>query len=98
MAKPDPAIFLAGCDALGLPPAECAYVGDLPDVDALGAHAAGLRAVWLDRPVTEEASEAAAPRVALPREVSVIASLGVLMTTLGIQAQPTWTRLRGPVD
>lgn len=48
-AKPDPAIFLRGCAALGLPPADVAYVGDLLDVDARGAVAAGLHGIWLDR-------------------------------------------------
>jgi len=48
-AKPDPAAFLAGCAALGCAPDETAYVGDLLDVDALGATAAGLRGIWLDR-------------------------------------------------
>lgn len=52
VAKPDPAIFLAGCDLLGLVPHEVAYVGDKYDIDALGARAAGLRAYWLDRAVT----------------------------------------------
>ncbi|WP_329521553.1 HAD family hydrolase [Spirillospora sp. NBC_01491] len=48
-AKPDPAAFLAGCAALGLPPAAVAYVGDRLDVDAVGAHEAGLVGIWLDR-------------------------------------------------
>ncbi|GAA3472938.1 HAD family hydrolase [Nonomuraea roseola] len=48
-AKPHPEIFLAGCELLGLPPGQVAYVGDKYDVDALGARAAGLRAFWLDR-------------------------------------------------
>lgn len=48
-AKPDPVIFLAGCEALGLPPGEVAYVGDRLDLDALGAQSAGLHGVWLDR-------------------------------------------------
>ncbi|PSK32908.1 HAD family hydrolase [Nocardia seriolae] len=48
-AKPDPAIFHTGCEMLGLPPEQVAYVGDRYDVDALGARDAGLRAYWLDR-------------------------------------------------
>lgn len=47
--KPAPAIFHAGCAALGLPPDEVAYVGDRHDVDGLGARDAGLTAFWLDR-------------------------------------------------
>ncbi|AYF73899.1 HAD family hydrolase [Nocardia yunnanensis] len=48
-AKPQAAIFHAGCELLGLPPEQVAYVGDRYDVDALGAREAGLRAYWLDR-------------------------------------------------
>ncbi|MGV9833529.1 HAD family hydrolase [Nocardia niigatensis] len=48
-AKPDPAIFRAGCEMLGLPPEQVAYVGDRYDWDALGARNAGLRAYWLVR-------------------------------------------------
>ncbi|MEU2183524.1 HAD family hydrolase [Streptomyces thermolilacinus] len=49
VSKPAAAAFHAGCDALGLPPAEVLYVGDHPDIDARGAVEAGLRGVWLDR-------------------------------------------------
>lgn len=49
VSKPDAAAFLAACAALGLPPAEVAYVGDQPEIDARGARDAGLTAVWLDR-------------------------------------------------
>ncbi|POX39830.1 hydrolase [Streptomyces sp. Ru73] len=49
VAKPAPGAFHAACEALGLPPAEVAYVGDQPDIDAGGAVAAGLTGIWLDR-------------------------------------------------
>lgn len=45
--KPDPRIFLAATGKLGLPPASCAYVGDLYEIDILGARAAGLRAILI---------------------------------------------------
>ncbi|WP_432548285.1 HAD family hydrolase [Kineococcus sp. SYSU DK004] len=48
-AKPDPRAFHAVCESLGLAPAEVLYVGDDHEVDVLGARAAGLRAVHLDR-------------------------------------------------
>jgi putative hydrolase of the HAD superfamily len=43
-AKPEPAIYLAACDALGVEPSECVYIGDgndneLPAAAALGMHA-----------------------------------------------------------
>jgi putative hydrolase of the HAD superfamily len=49
VSKPDPGAFLAVCTALGLPPAEVAYVGDEPEIDARGARDAGLLGIWLDR-------------------------------------------------
>lgn len=48
-AKPDPAIFLAACRALGVAPAHAVYVGDDVLLDVRGAQQAGLRAVWLNR-------------------------------------------------
>ncbi|GAA1371306.1 HAD family hydrolase [Streptomyces beijiangensis] len=49
VSKPEPGAFHAACDALALEPHEVLYVGDQPDIDATGAAAAGLAAVWLDR-------------------------------------------------
>lgn len=48
--KPDPAIFRAALDALGVAPEEAVYVGDLYEVDVLGANAAGMPAVLLVPP------------------------------------------------
>ena len=48
-AKPDPAIFLAACEALEVRPIEAVYVGDDPLLDVEGAQKAGLRAVWINR-------------------------------------------------
>ncbi|HEY3012972.1 MAG TPA: HAD-IA family hydrolase [Gemmatimonadales bacterium] len=45
--KPDPRIFHAALDALGVRPEEALYVGDLYEVDVLGARAAGMEAVLL---------------------------------------------------
>lgn len=49
VAKPDPAIFLAGCEVLGVAPSEAVYVGDDLLLDVQGAQRAGLRAVWMNR-------------------------------------------------
>ncbi|MER7520285.1 HAD family hydrolase [Streptomyces sp. NPDC126499] len=49
VAKPAAAAFHAACAALGLPPEQVAYVGDQPEIDALGAARAGLKGIWLDR-------------------------------------------------
>ena len=45
--KPDPAIFRAALEALSVRADEAIYVGDLYEVDVLGARAAGIEAVLL---------------------------------------------------
>jgi putative hydrolase of the HAD superfamily len=45
--KPDPRIFQAALERLGVEPDEALYVGDLYEVDVLGARAAGIDAVLL---------------------------------------------------
>ncbi len=47
--KPDPAAFELVAGQLDLPTERCVYIGDSARVDALGAHAAGMTAVWLNR-------------------------------------------------
>jgi putative hydrolase of the HAD superfamily len=49
VGKPDPAIFAHACAAVGVDPGAALHVGDRLDADALGAQAAGLLGVWLDR-------------------------------------------------
>jgi len=54
LEKPDPRIFHAATDRLGLPPAECAYVGDIYEIDVVGAERAGLSAILVgDGPAPE---------------------------------------------
>lgn len=45
--KPDPRLFIAGCEKLGVLPEESVYVGDIYGRDILGAHRAGLTPVWM---------------------------------------------------
>ena len=52
-AKPDPAIFLAACEALDVPPGEVLHVGDHPEADVAGAARAGLRSCWINRPAAD---------------------------------------------
>lgn len=47
--KPDPAIFAIALERSGCDAAEAIYVGDSAHHDVPGAHAAGLRAVWVNR-------------------------------------------------
>jgi putative hydrolase of the HAD superfamily len=53
LEKPDPRIFLAALEALAVAPEEALYVGDLYEVDVLGAQAAGIPAILFDPPVGE---------------------------------------------
>jgi putative hydrolase of the HAD superfamily len=50
--KPDPRIFYAALAALGVAPDEALYVGDLFEIDVVGARAAGIEAVLLGDPET----------------------------------------------
>lgn len=54
VGKPDPRIFAAAAARLAVAPADCVYVGDSLVRDVAGAHAAGMRAVWLDRGLWQE--------------------------------------------
>ena len=47
--KPDPAIFREALRRGEADPEEAIFVGDSPDHDVAGAHAAGIRAVWMNR-------------------------------------------------
>jgi putative hydrolase of the HAD superfamily len=47
--KPDPSIFRAALEQLGVPPQEAAMVGDSPEDDVEGARAIGMRAFLVDR-------------------------------------------------
>jgi len=76
--KPDPRIFLAALEALGIGPAEALYVGDLYEVDVVGARAAGIDAVLLtgsgpdpNRPCRTAASIHDLVDVLLPQETSM---------------------------
>lgn len=45
VAKPDPALYLAACGMLGVPPPACIYVGDGADQELPAAAALGMHAV-----------------------------------------------------
>ena len=47
LEKPDPRIFHAATDRLGLPPAACLYVGDIYEIDVVGARGAGLEPILI---------------------------------------------------
>lgn len=74
-AKPEPEIFHAAADALGVRPAELLHVGDDFHLDIVGALNAGLQAAWVvrdPRPATEPTpQQAATPHLTL-RDLSML--------------------------
>jgi putative hydrolase of the HAD superfamily len=66
VSKPDPRIFRAGADLLGLQPGSVVYIGDRWATDTIGALAAGLSAVWLNRPGHGRPDAAVEQLLALP--------------------------------
>lgn len=50
VCKPDPRIYLAACEQLGVLPGECLYVGDGGSHELTGAEAVGMTAVRLAAP------------------------------------------------
>ena len=80
VTKPDAAIFVGACEVFGVSPAEAAYIGDRLATDALGASAAGLLGVWLDRAGVATDGQLAAARAA---GVPVIRSLTEVPGLLG---------------
>ena len=49
VAKPDPRIFAAAAERLGVAPEEILHVGDDPVLDVVGARDAGLKTAWINR-------------------------------------------------
>jgi putative hydrolase of the HAD superfamily len=47
--KPHPRIFGEALQAVGVPPERALHIGDSYEADVLGARAAGMDALWLDR-------------------------------------------------
>ena len=71
--KPRPGMVLAAAAALGVPPAQCAVVGDI-GADVGAARAAGARPVLVPTPVTRPEEVEDAPEVAadLPGAVALL--------------------------
>jgi putative hydrolase of the HAD superfamily len=45
--KPDPAIFRAAADQLGVAPRDILFIGDNPEADIVGAAKAGMQTAWI---------------------------------------------------
>jgi putative hydrolase of the HAD superfamily len=59
--KPDPRIFRAALDLLGVASADAIMVGDSLERDVAGARRAGIRSIWLDRADDGVSPEAVGP-------------------------------------
>ena len=57
VGKPEPAIFHAACERLGLPPRDVLHAGDNLELDVHGALSAGMQAAWVHRDATGEAPD-----------------------------------------
>jgi putative hydrolase of the HAD superfamily len=81
VAKPDPRIFTPAVELFGVAPSEAVYVGDRVRVDALGAAAAGLTGIWIDR---DERGWGAFEADAAAWDIRRIVSLTELLGVLGV--------------
>jgi len=78
-AKPEPMIFHAACERLDVSIDETMHIGDLLEVDAIGARDAGLHGVWLDR-TGRGTSGTCGPTGGLPR-LETLADLPELLVS-----------------
>ena len=82
--KPDPAPFLEACRQLGAPAAATVFVGDDPDCDIAGAHAVGMKTIWLPARVAPQAARAA------ERADVIVASLADVPAAATRLLAPAW--------
>jgi putative hydrolase of the HAD superfamily len=89
VGKPDPRIFEAALAALDLAPEDAVMIGDSLARDVAGAHAAGLRAIWIDRGTHENV---AAPAVADARVAALTEVRAALASLAPGAASPRGSR------
>lgn len=77
--KPDPRIFEAACQRLGLRPDQVLHIGDDPELDGLGAKRAGLQAAIVRHP---SLSRSPASALAEAAGIPMFSSLSALDTCL----------------
>jgi len=78
--KPDIRIFQQAAQKLGIEPAEAVMVGDLLDADILGAHRAGMRAIWISRRAEPlPAAQPIDPQMQPDAEIGTLAELPNLL-------------------
>ncbi len=73
VGKPSITLLCEAAESVGSPASECLYVGDNPEADVAGAHAAGMDALLvLTGVVTSAAESAARPEHVLPSVADLI--------------------------
>lgn len=72
-SKPDARIFADALARLGVPPGRALHCGDRPEYDGVGARAAGVRAVLIDREGGGEAGADGWPRIRSLTELRALA-------------------------
>ncbi|KAI9134716.1 HAD family hydrolase [Acaryochloris sp. CCMEE 5410] len=77
LRKPDPKIFLLGCQELGVSPQQAIYVGDNPIADINGAINAGLHTIFVTTSLYAECNNAHAACSDLKSLPSIVESLAV---------------------
>ena len=73
VAKPDPRIFLAAAERLGVAPQQILHVGDDPVMDMVGARDAGLRTAWINRDARPWPTELGPPPELNLRDMTALA-------------------------
>ena len=77
--KPDPLLFHKVIEGTGLTPQQVVYVGDDPALDVVGARAAGMHPVWINRGEFQWSAEFGEP-------VHTVRTLHELGTLLGLRS------------
>jgi histidinol phosphatase-like enzyme len=89
--KPDPAIFAVALSALDVLPADALHVGDQHDEDVVGARAAGVHALLIDRaPGASPHDDVITALTQVPGRLAQLRAecAGVLIASLGPGAPP----------
>ncbi|MBV9356334.1 MAG: HAD-IA family hydrolase, partial [Chloroflexi bacterium] len=77
VGKPSVTILLEAAESIGRPPHECLYIGDNPEADIGGAHAAGMDALLVLTGVASTAEECPEPpQYVLPSIAELLPLLG----------------------
>lgn len=80
--KPNPVIFQSALDRMGITPDRAVMVGDSLGADILGAHNAGIYAIWVTRRAGTAANRAHAGTIQPDAQIVNLSDLPALMQSL----------------